>query len=139
MTVAAHLKALALAALAAVANGCNFANWRSLDNPGVNQAVRVESGDRLRFDLEENGTTGYLWWFECKDSDVEVRLDHHAAERSDGLCGAPGHAHVEIRVHRGYDGPSAVRFYCKRSWETKPIREFTVTLFKRTEDRAFWE
>ena len=45
---------------------------------------------------------------------------------------------VRIRIHRGYDGPSAVRFFYKSPG--KPIKkEFTITLYRRIGDYAFWE
>lgn len=104
----------------------------------VNQVVRVESGDRFFLTLEENATTGYMWKAECDDDSVDVIIDHKPPEQSDRV-GAPGQAKVTIRIFRGYDGPSEVRFRYQRSWEAKPIREFTITLFKRTGDCAFWE
>lgn len=129
------LTAVALWALA----GCNMVMWRTLDNTGQNQVVRVESGDRLFFELEENATTGYLWTAKSDDADVEVKLEHIAADGSDGRCGAPGKVKVELRVHRGYDGPSAITFAYQRPWEDKPIRSFVITLFRRTGDAAFWK
>ena len=105
---------------------------------GFDQVVRVESGDRFFLTLEENGTTGYQWKADCDDDNVDVIIDHKPPERTD-LAGAPGQAKVTIRVFRGYDGPSEIHFRYQRSWEEKPIREFTITLFKRTGDCAFWE
>ena len=128
----------ALVALSSVA-GCNFANRRWLDNPGRNETVRVESGQRLYLDLEENVTAGYRWEARCDDADVSVTVEHVAARPADGRVGAPGRARVEIRVHRGYDGPSAVRFRYRRPWEPAAAKEFTVCLYRRTGDCAFWE
>ena len=130
---------LALAALLLV-SGCEGVGYRVVSDPGKNQVIRVTSGDRLYFDLEENATTGFMWDCRCDDSDVEVTIDHEAADNADGRCGAPGVAKVRIRVHRGYDGPSTLRFVYRRQWEKgAPAREFTITLFKRTGDVAFWE
>lgn len=127
-------------ALLLLASGCAFER-HTLSNPGQSQSVRVESGDRLYFDLEENRTTGYSWGFACDDPDVEVKLSHVPGKAAPGIVGAGGKAEVEIRVHRGYDGPSAVRFFYRRPWEkdVAPAREFTITLYKRTGDCAFWE
>ena len=47
-------------------------------------------------------------------------------------------AKVMIRIHRGYDGPSTVTFALKRPGEKTPEKSFTVTLFRRTGDAAFW-
>ena len=119
--------------------GCNMVWRRILPDPEKNQVIRVEKGERLYFDLEENGTTGYQWYCTCTDPDVEVTIDHYAADAKDGLAGAPGRAEVRIRIHRGYDGPSDVTFRYKRSWEKAPIKKFTLSLFRRTGDCAFWE
>lgn len=110
-----------------------------LSNTGKNQVVRVESGDRCYLTLEENRTAGYRWEAHCDDSDVEVKLEHIAGRGDNGLVGAPGEADVEIRVHRGYDGPTTVTFAYRRPWEKEPVKKFTITLFKRTGDCAFWE
>ena len=107
--------------------------------PERNQVLHAESGDRFIFDLEENMTTGYSWRATCDDADVDVSIRHVAGVSDEGLVGVPGKAEVQIRVHRGYDGPSKIRFLYKRDWEKKPVKEFTITLYKRTGDRAFWE
>lgn len=112
---------LALLALA----GCSIER-HTLSNPGVSQAVRVESGDRLFFELEEQ--PGTRWDYICRDHDDNVEVVIDRAERK---------AKVMIRIHRGYDGPSAVNFFLRRNGAK--TRSFTITLFKRTGDCAFWE
>ena len=108
-------------------------------DPG-NQVLRVESGDRIFLEMDENRTTGYSWEATCADSDVDVTIRHIPGDTRGGVVGATGRADVEIRVHRGYDGPSTVRFRYVRPWEKDAAaKEFTVTLFKRTGDSAFWE
>ena len=130
---------LSIAALA-LACGCEGIGVRIVAEPGKNQVIRVTSGDRLYFDLEENATTGYCWDYKCDDPDVEVTIDHAEPEQRDVCVGAAGLAKVRIRIHRGYDGPSTVRFVYRRRWEkSPPAREFTITLYKRTGDVAFWE
>ena len=106
--------------------GCSMER-HFLSSPGTSQAVRVESGDRLFMDLDEEPDAGYRWRASCADPDVEVRLEH-----------VEGKAEVTIRIHRGYDGPSAVTFAYGRAGET-PRKSFTITLYKRTGDCAFWE
>ena len=69
-----------------------------------------------------------LWDFVCDDHDVEVRIAHEDRV-----------AKVEVRIHRGYDGPSAITFSCRRARGGAPSRQFTITLFRRTGDAAFWE
>ena len=98
-----------------------------LADPGQNQVVRVESGDRFYFDLPEEGYGGAQWDFTCDDKDVDVTIDHEKGE-----------AAVRIRIHRGYDGPSTVRFVCRRPGR-EPEKSFTVALFKRPGDFACWE
>ena len=130
----------AAAALAAIAllSGCHVGRHYSVV-PERNQVLAAQSGDRFFFDLEENATTGYAWRATCDDADVSVRVTHVAGGSDAGLVGVPGKAEVEIRVHRGYDGPSAIRFQYRRAWEARPLKEFTIALHKRTGDRAFWE
>ena len=118
--------------------GCNMAMRTTLEGE-QNQVVRVESGERLYLEMKENATTGFRWEATSDDPDVEVRLEHVAPDCSNGLCGAPGKVKAEIRIHRGYDGPSVVTFAYRRPWEKKPIKSFAVTLYKRTGAVAFWE
>ena len=126
--------ALAASAFAGCATGRRF----SAVEPGVNQVLRVASGDRIFFEMEEDASAGARWAYTCDDHDVEVSIDHRPPKRGeDG--GAPGSAAVEIRIHRGYDGPSVVTFMLKKSGRGKAVKRFAVTLFKRTGDVAFWE
>ena len=118
---------VALVAALLLSCGCSVER-HYIQSPGTSQTIRVESGDRLFMDLPEDQAAGYRWYAKCNDRDVEVRIDHD-----------PGEADVTIRIHRGYDGPSAVNFYCKRASDTEPVKAFTITLFKRTGDCAFWE
>ena len=133
-----RLKPFCLALLAlAFLTGCNMVGRRNLPNPDRNQVVRVEKGDRIYFDLMEDVDAGSRWDFTCDDADVEVTLDHESPEGGDAGREL-GTARVRIRIHRGYDGPSAVRFFYKSPG--RPIeKEFTITLYRRTGDYAFWE
>ena len=119
--------------------GCAFERHYLAIVPERNQVVRAMSGDRFLFDLEENLTTGYEWTATCDDADVDVTIRHVPGEATDGMVGVPGVAKVEIRMRRGYDGPSHVRFRYARSWEKESLKEFSVTFYKRTGDTAFWE
>ena len=121
----------------ALLSGCNMVWRKILFDPEKNQVIRVEKGERLYFDLEEDTDAGYRWDFTCDDKDVEVTMDHEAPEAT-GEGRPMGAAEERIRIHRGYDGPSAVRFFYKSPG--KPIeKEFTVTLYRRIGDYAFWE
>ena len=124
--------AMVLLVVALVA-GCATGRRFQAVEPGVNQVVRVASGDRMFFELEE--PRGFRWDFECDDGDVSVSL-----KRGQGEVGGTSVVRVEIRIHRGYDGPSAVTFM-KRAQNGAPTADgrFTVTLYKRTGDTAFWK
>ena len=124
---------LSLALLA----GCNMVWRKILPDPEKNQVVRVEKGERLYFDLEEDVDAGYRWDFTCDDADVEVTLDHKPPDGGDEGREL-GTAEVRIRIHRGYDGPSTVRFFYK-SLGNPEKKSFTITLYRRIGDYAFWE
>ena len=109
--------------------GCNMVCRRTLPDPGRNQVIRVESGERICFDLKENRAAGCQWDVVCTDSDVEGTIGHRPS----------GVADVCIRIHRGYDGPTDVSFKYGRSDEKAPQRQFTLSLYRRTGDCAFWE
>ena len=127
----------ALAISLALQSGCNMVWRRILPDPEKNQVVRVEKGERLYFDLEEDVDAGSLWDFICDDSDVEVTIDHETpGTRKEGQT--LDEAAVRIRIHRGYDGPTTIRFFRKKRGE--PVeQEFTITLYRRIGDYAFWE
>ncbi len=124
------IKVLAAAVAIAFVCGCEGIGRRVVSDPGENQVLRVVSGDRLYFSLDENASAGFEWDYTCDDGDVTVTIDRFS----------PGRADVRIRVHRGYDGPSTVIFRLRRTREkSPPVKEFTITLYKRTGDVAFWE
>jgi len=117
---------LAVLALTAVLAGCDFGiHW--VTGPMEDRVLRAESGDRFYLRLEEGGSEGCRWSATCKDPDIDVMVDHQ------GDC-----AKVEIRVHRGFDGPSMVEFRCRRR-NGALVKEFTISLYKRTGDAAFWK
>jgi len=110
-------------------SGCRIER-HLLAEPGRSQAVRVESGDRFYFDLPEQKKIGGRWYATCDDPDVDVTVDHDPDDEE---------AEVRIRIHRGYDGPSTVRFFYRRpGWKAKE-KSFTITLYKRPGDFACWE
>ena len=127
--MASRPTALAVAFAAALAlAGCSSGRRFCAVEPGVNQALRVASGDRIFFEMEEDAKTDGLWEFVCDDNDVDVEIAHVGRV-----------AKVEIRIHRGYDGPSTVTFSCRCANAVKPSRRFTIALYRRTGDAAFWE
>ena len=115
--------------------GCEGPGYRTVSEPGCSEVIRVVSGDRIYFSLDEGEAAGGSWDFACDDPDVEVTIDH---ERE--ASGAPARAKVRIRIHRGYDGPSTVDFFRRRrGGPPESAGRFTLSLFKRTGDCAFWE
>ena len=138
MSFVLRLRSLGLVFLSlALLAGCNMVWRRILPNPDKNQVVRVEKGERIYFDLDEDVDAGYRWDFTCDDADVEVTIDHDPPGKNKGGR-ALGEAEVRIRIHRGYDGPSAIHFFYKAVG--KPIeKEFAITLYRRIGDYAFWE
>ena len=132
------LQTLAAAVLSAALAGCASGMRFSPVRPGVNQVIRVTSGDRIFFEMKENASAGFRWDCTCDDPDVEVSM-RRVPPKKRGVNGAPGLVRVEIRIHRGYDGPSAVTFVLKRPGSGRIAERFTPTFFKRNGDAAFWK
>ena len=133
------VRLLVFAALAlSLACGCEGIGRRVISDPGKDEVLRVVSGDRIYFTLQENVSSGLAWDYVCHDPDVEVTIDHERDSSDDGH-GTAGRAEVRIRIHRGYDGPSTVRFVLRRSGSRHIAKEFSIGLYKRTGDVAFWE
>ena len=130
-------RALVMLAAAAALAGCALERRYFAVRPGVNQALSVVSGDRIFFDMDEDTSSGLRWDFTCDDPDVEVSMAHNPPKHG-GVDGESGSASVEIRVHRGYDGPSTIVFSLRRSGAGSVDRRFTITLFRKTGDAAFW-
>ena len=112
--------------LALTAAGCAVERHFSI-KPYENQTVEAMSGDRWLFDLEDDADA--QWDAVTDDADVEVTFKR-GETRTASVC---------VRVHRGYDGPSTVKFYLKAKNEQRPRREFTIGLYKRCGDEAFWK
>lgn len=143
--MALHLSSFALKGVVAAVfalglAGCGLGRY-IVSNPERNQTIRVESGDRFYFSLEENASTGYLWEYECDDKDVEVTIEHVPPELDEatGLVGVPGKAKVRFRVHRGYDGPSVVYLRYVRPTTRDCAKEIVYSLYRKTYDSAFWK
>lgn len=111
--------------------GCRSNRLLIWNDPMRNRAQRVESGDRFYFFLPEPAAEGCRWYATCDDDDVEVRIVHDRTDQE---------AEVRVRISRGYDGPTTIQFVLHppdRPAEIK--RQFTLTLFKRSDDVPFWE
>lgn len=109
-------------------SGCGFGRYMILD-PERDRVMRVESGDRFYFTLEEKDVKGGKWSAKTDDSDVEVSVEHTD----------DGEAKVILRIHRGYDGPSVVTFRKRRPGKSRSEKEFRMNLYRHTGDSAFWE
>ena len=115
--------------LLVLAAGC-FVDRRFISDPVRDRVLRVETGDRIYFTLDEPADNPRRWFFACDDSDVEVVLDHE-----------PGCAKVRIRIAQGYDGPSCLQFRYgfEAAADMDVTREFTLMCFERTGDVVFWK
>lgn len=120
------MRIVLVCAAALVLAGCQMMMHRMLPNPGKDAIVRVESGDRLFFNLPRE--EGHEWRVEVDDSDVDVSIDPEGEE-----------ALVQLHVHRGYDGPSVLRFSYHERGSSRELKHFTLSLFRRTGDTAFWK
>ena len=111
----------------ALSPGCAFER-HVLAEPGKSQFIKVESGDDWHFTLLE--PVDQQWDWRCDDGDVEVKISHDPNAKA---------AAVHIHIHRGYDGPSTVRFALRADGGRTIVKAFNLGLFKRTGDEAFWK
>lgn len=107
-------------------SGCNLGmHWVS--DPAQNRVIKASSGDRFFFKLPAGGVDSLRWSAKSDDPDVTVKIDRHETEDA-----------VSIRVHRGFDGPATVVFHARKK-SGQPPDDFTILVYKRTGDEAFWE
>lgn len=114
---------LPLALVAAAGCDCGM-HW--ISEPERDRVIRVRTGDRYYLTLDERD--GDRWSAKSDDTDATVTLDHR------GDCTVK----AEMRIRRGFDGPATVTFTCRRR-AGMPPKTFTVSFYKATIDRAFWE
>lgn len=114
-------------AIASVAIGGCALDMHVISDPMRDQVIRVRSGDRYYLTLKEGGRVGVRWSAKSDDPDVRVTVDHGDDE-----------AKVRLWIRRGFDGPANVTFTCRQRSGTPP-RGFTISFYKSTIDRAFWE
>lgn len=117
---------LAATVLSVAFSGCAL-DMHLISDPMRDQVIRVRSGDRYYLTLEEGGKDGVRWSAKSDDPDVRVTVDH-----------GDGEAKVRLWIRRGFDGPANVAFTCRQRSGTSP-RGFTISFYKATIDRAFWE
>ena len=117
--------------MAELKNGQDFA----FDDLPEEMSVQLKRGGSVRFLMEENGTTGYLWEAVYSTNECTVVIEHRGApEPKEGepmLCGAPGKAAVKIVKNAAVQSPSLVEFHYRRNWEkgVKPIKTVRVVLY----------
>ena len=110
----------------------NGTSFTLKDVPGE-LVVERRAGEPVRFVLEENGTTGYLWAAEWNTNECEVALDHRGAaeknERGERLCGAAGT--MDVAVTSKIYTPARIEFSYRRPWEkgVKPIHALKLIVY----------
>jgi len=118
--------------------GCRLSRY-TLDESCDGQTIQVKSGDRVSIELEENATTGYIWLAECDDPDITIVRETLDPDDDAPLCGAPRKVRFIIRVARGFDDTTHVKFTYKRPWKGgETARTINVILFRKVEDTAPW-
>lgn len=118
LSVAIAIFAAIASAAEPLKNGTRFA----MKDVPEELVVERRAGEPVRFALEENGTTGYLWAAEWNTNECEVVLDHRGPGGDQCICGAAGSLNVAV-TSRIYT-PARIEFAYRRPWEkdVKPIR-----------------
>ena len=116
------LMVIALAALAVfvsmrtdadeLTDGTSF----GLGNVPEELVVERRVGEPVRFSLQENPSTGYMWEASFNTTECEVVLKRRGSD-DNTICGAPGKLDVTV-TSRVYT-PVRVEFYYRRPWEKK--------------------
>ena len=118
LSVAVAMVAAIVSAAEPLKNGTRFA----MKDVPEELVVERRAGEPVRFALEENGTTGYLWAAEWNTNECEVVLDHRGPGGDQRICGAAGSLNIAV-TSRIYT-PARIEFAYRRPWEkdVKPIR-----------------
>lgn len=124
LSVAMAMFAAIASAAEPLKNGTRFA----MKDVPEELVVERRSGEPVRFALEENGTTGYLWAAEWNTNECEVVLDHRGPGGDRRVCGAAGT--LDIAVTSRIYTPARIEFAYRRPWEkdVKPIRTLKLIL-----------
>lgn len=90
--------------------------------------ARAPAGTPVRFVLEENGTTGYIWEIDSNTNECEIVAEHRGTA-ANGLAGAPGK--MSVTVTSKVQTPARVEFRYRRPWEkgVKPIKSVRFILY----------
>ena len=124
LSVAVAMVAAVASAAEPLKNGTRFA----MKDVPEELVVERRAGEPVRFALEENGTTGYLWAAEWNTNECEVVLDHRGPGGDQRICGAAGT--LDIAVTSRIYTPARIEFAYRRPWEkdVKPIRTLKLIL-----------
>jgi len=100
------------------ADAAEFKNGTSFGLGNVPEELVVErrAGDPVRFSLEENPSTGFVWDVESNTNECTVALERRGGDRK-ATCGAPGRLDVTV-TSRIYT-PARVEFRYRRPWEKR--------------------
>lgn len=118
------LMMIALAALVAFVvmhtESDEFENATSFGLGNVPEEIVVErrAGEPVRFSLEENLSTGYMWEVAYNTNECKVVLERRGSD-DNTTCGAPGK--LNVTVTSLIDAPASVEFCYRRPWE-KEVR-----------------
>ena len=113
------LRLIAVLGVASALCGCRVVDRKLIFDPGKNQVVQTESGERFYFSLDESGGDGAVWSARSDDPDVDVSVYHTYP---------PTEASV-----------STVYFVRKKPGSKEIVGKFAMGFFKRTGDVAVWE
>lgn len=84
----------------------------------------------IRFLLEENMTTGYEWFAEYNQNEVEVTIEHRGNANSN-LVGAPGRAAVFAKLKGSEPAPVFIELKYRRRWDSdNPAKTLRLILYK---------
>lgn len=92
-------------------------------------ACSQKKSENLKITLEENGTTGYTWSYEIKNTDILQFVNDEVKADKSGKAGAPGKHIFEFSGVK--KGETTIVFTNKRDWEggeTAETKEITVTV-----------
>jgi inhibitor of cysteine peptidase len=100
----------------------------AIDESWNGREVELTLGESVDLQLPENPTTGYRWHLRSPLEPV-LQLQHDSFEGPGGTCGGGGVRHWCFHIAR--EGAVTLEMEYRRSWETRAIRTFTVTIHAR--------
>ena len=98
--------------------------WQKLDKKRFYEYAEIpemlryglHKGKSVTFYIEENITTGYLWFARYDANLVSVEIEHQDAKFTEpGFVGRPGRARIKVTAK--YDCETLIEFIHARPWE----------------------